>query len=282
MIQYPFSRAYTSERTVNQGISSYNNIVGSGVEDATKFRNVIGWIPQIFPFVEQTQLYDEISNYGYTSNCEVSVELFVCKSAGTEETNANNYVANCGVADILGDTTYSQSKAYGMLTDGVLANARKMSLDDVKDGSSNTLLISENLQAGELWSSSEFLVGFCVNRSIDLGSANVTPLFSTDYNGQYQGLPLKPNFMRDELESFANQNILDESESSANYWEAARMSSSHPNVVVAAMVDGSTRVISENVTASVLTQAMSPNDKGTVFFKNGSIPRTFDASQLSD
>jgi len=284
---YPYFRSYTSERTVDQGITSYNNLstTVTAEDGTTKYRNIVGWIPQIFPFVEQMQLYDEISNYGYTTNCELTIELFVCKSAGTEETNANNYVANCGVADLQGDATYASSKAYGMMNDGLIPNVRKLSIDDVKDGSSNTLLISENLQAGELWSSNEFLVGFCVNSTMTLASTDPSPSYSTpEMLSSSNGLPMKPNYLRDELldEPFAEQNTANDLNTQAYYWGAARMSSSHPNVVVAAMVDGSTRVISDGVSAKVLTQAMAPNDKGTVFYKNGTIPRTFDASSLSD
>ena len=130
----------------------------------------LGWIPQIFPFVEQNQLYDFVQSYAYrAADCDVQIETFVCKSAGTPDVNMNNYVANCGVADgdvttdgagnaVAGDT----SKNYGVLTDGVYGGA-KVSINDIKDGTSNTVLVSENLQAGNIWASKEYLVGFCVN-----------------------------------------------------------------------------------------------------------------------
>ena len=242
------------------------------------YMTVIGWIPQLFPYMEQQQLYDEIQNYGYTpDNCDVKIESFFCKSAGTQEINENSYVANCGIAESM--TGIDLTKNYGMLNDG-LYGGKNLSIDDVKDGTTNTLLVSENLQAGGIWAQKEYLVGFCVNAVKEDG---VTPSFnSVSFNttGESITLPYKPNLFRDEYSSYnATNNAAD----APLYWNLARMSSSHPNVVVAAMVDGSVRVVSEDVNPEILTKAMSPNDKGTYFYKEGTFTtRTFDVSQLGD
>ncbi|MBQ7813415.1 MAG: DUF1559 domain-containing protein [Thermoguttaceae bacterium] len=47
------------------------------------------------------------------------------------------------------------------------------------------------------------------------------------------------------------------------------MSSNHPGIVVAAMVDGSTRVVSENVDLETFIRATAPNDKKSSFNKAG-------------
>lgn len=254
----------------------------------------LGWIPQIFPYIEQQQLYDVIQNEGYTSaNCDVTIETFVCKSAGTADTNMNNYVANCGVADGAivstgaGYTANDTSKNYGMLTDGCYGGA-KISINDVKDGTTNTLLISENLQAGNIWASKEYLVGFCANSvNQGYGVANATENNATvgsDYTVSGVVLPMKVNALRDlvagsDITSLnANQDLSD----GDAYWAWARPSSSHPGVVVVALVDGSTRVMSESVDHEVLTKAMAPNDKGTNWYKNGDFnTKTLDLSQLN-
>jgi hypothetical protein len=49
------------------------------------------------------------------------------------------------------------------------------------------------------------------------------------------------------------------------------MSSNHPGVVVAAMVDGSTRVVSESVDIQTFVRAMAPNDKKSSFNKAGEL-----------
>ena len=54
-------------------------------------------------------------------------------------------------------------------------------------------------------------------------------------------------------------------------WAYARMSSNHPGIVVAAMVDGSTRVVSEGVDIQTFVRAMAPCDKKSSFNKAGEL-----------
>lgn len=269
---------------------STTNAVSTPIVDGWKNsgRLQLGWIPQIFPYMEQTQLYEVIQNDGYTGSCDVTLESFVCKSAGTPEVNMNNYVANCGVADGAVDTATATaqdtSKNYGMLSDGVYGGA-KISVNDVKDGTSNTVLISENLQAGNIWASKEFLVGFCVN-SVNQGYGWATPSdtgTTVNADGTVNGVvtPMKVNALRDLLEGsqFTSNNTVADSDP---YWAWARPSSSHNGVVVCAMVDGSTRTISDSVDLEVMTKVMSPNDKGTNWYKDGNFStKTLDISQLN-
>lgn len=260
----------------------------------------LGWIPQLFPYIEQQQLYDVIQTEGYSSaNCDVALESFVCKSAGTAagEVNSNNYVANCGVADgpVVADPNSNYkatdvSKNYGVLTDGVYGG-EKLSISAIKDGTTNTLLISENLQAGNIWASQEFLVGFCVN-SIDSTGQYVwdypvvidEALVSGDGFVSGVNAPLKTNNLRDMMDASTVNAYNSQSPASvnSNLWAWARMSSSHPGVMVAAMVDGSTRVVNESVDHEVLTKAMAPNDKGTYWYKNNFTSKTLDISQLGN
>lgn len=237
---------------------------------------VLGWIPQIFPYMDQAQLYEVIQTDGYNNgvSCDVTLPVFMCPSAGGEDVNLNNFVANCGRIDSEGNTAFT--KSAGMLTDGISdktwnQSSSKLSIDDVKDGTTNTLLISENLQAGNIWTSQEYFVGFCY--SIDQSryctalkesdvAANPNSLFPVSAAGTPCTFPLKPNALRD---YFTGSEFSTTYNSPTEYNEGmygfARMSSSHPGLVVAAMVDGSTRVVSENVDWEVLTRAMAPNDK---------------------
>lgn len=234
----------------------------------------LGWIPQIFPYMEQTQLYDEVQTYGYTNNCVVNIPSFQCPSAGGDDDCANNYVANCGDVDgVLGGLNWSGSaygKSTGILTDGFFVGASKMSIDDVKDGTTNTLLISENLQAGNIWATQEYLVGFCWDGkkrgySFVGTDAAVSPLSG----GTYYDYPMKPNAGRDNLEAAIAMQYNPDSSASEGMYAWARVSSSHPGLVVAAMVDGSVRTVSEQVDPEVLARAMAPNDKATGVFDRG-------------
>ena len=245
---------------------------------------VLSWIPQIFPYMEQAQVYEQVQDNGNRS--DVTIPSFQCPSAGSAEENANNFVANCGVADgspyqdengqwKLDETTgYASNRANGMLLDGV-AGGKGLSIDDVKDGTTNTLLISENLQAGGIWANREYMVGFCVtfpeNGGWSFGDA-VSDASSGMCNTGSTLSPLRPNKCRDSVTADElNPDTTDYAiyggltENAYNSWAYARVSSSHPNIVVAAMVDGSTRVVNETVDLQVLIRAMAPNDKKSTF-----------------
>lgn len=255
----------------------------------------LGWIPQIFPYVEQTQLYDLIQSSGYNAlDCDLALETFVCKSAGVADVNTNNYVANCGIADgpCLPDdsgnySTMDKTKVYGIMTDGTNGGA-KMSIDGIKDGTTNTLLVSENLQAGNIWASQEYLVGFCVNAVSGSGYDYSYPNPVADNAQLSNGLPtgvnspMKVNALRDLITGDELTSWNASTAGTLNNWAWARMSSSHPGVVVAAMADGSTRVVNDQVDHEVLTKAMSPNDKGTYFYQNNMFTtKTLDISALN-
>ncbi len=247
---------------------------------------LLGWIPQIFPYMDQTQLYElvqtepgNLAQFG-----DVTIPSFSCPSAGSEYVGANNFVANCGIADNILDTNTNVpvdlGKNNGMLTDGVYKGAR-LSTDDVKDGTTNTLLISENLQAGGIWSAQEYLLGFCYSTEgrypvlqSSSDGASVYPAGTENI-----AFPLKTNLGRDYLdgESFYT-NFWSTTQDAC--WAWARMSSSHPGIVVAAMVDGSTRVVSDEVNWEVLARAMAPNDK-TCYVKGNFTGKVLDISQLN-
>ena len=96
--------------------------------------------------------------------------------------------------------------------------------------------------------------------------------------------PLKTNNLRDLMDASTVNTYNSQNPDSVNsgLWAWARMSSSHPGVMVAAMVDGSTRVVNESVDHEVLTKAMAPNDKGTYWYKNNFTSKTLDISQLGN
>lgn len=271
--KYPQFRTAGDQDVAN---IAYNYAFGFAADGTTTIskRMALGWIPQIFPYMEQNQLYEEIQTNGYDPQySSVNIASFQCPSSGSESESANSYVANCGEVDgNLGNINYSgkaYSKSTGMLTDGFFDGSSKLSIDDVKDGTTNTLLISENLQAGNLWATQEYLVGFCWDGGKTGGYSYVlsdaSSIFPVGPAGTIYKFPMKPNVGRDYLESdLVMQYELDGNADNGMYaW--ARVSSSHPGIVVAAMVDGSTRVVSENVEYLVLARAMAPNDKSCGF-----------------
>ena len=237
---------------------------------------VLGWVPQVFPFMEQTQLFDVVQSEGTSAYTNVNIPSFQCPSAGGSGENLCNYVANCGGVDI-SDGDKALGKAVGMMTDGLNNLAKKVSIDDVKDGTTNTLLSTENMQAGTIWASQEYLNGFCwdvqnlanYNSNTKLYAdgfiyaKNYGKVFPIQPYDESYPLPMKLNGGRDEEFSQMAFNLNTEAMAFMYAW--ARPSSSHPGIVVASMVDGSVRTVNEGVNWEVFARAMAPNDKAAGF-----------------
>ncbi len=249
----------------------------------------VGWPVTIFPYMEQTQAYELLDSNGVTATLEaLRIPSFLCTSAGSE--GGLNYVGNCGVGDgvptldaegyLTFSSEFAKNRYNGMLVDGV-AGGKGLSVDDVKDGATNTLLISENLQAGGLFDNREHQLGFCfgvfTGTDLSCGWGAFTTDQATGVSVPSDSLPLQVNKCRDNnavtvdrgygYDDFVAEDL--------TAWSYARMSSFHPGVVVAAMVDGSTRAINENVSQEVLASVMAPNDKRSSYKTYGMWPADF-------
>jgi len=264
-------------------------VEGDAVDgDGNKY--VLGWAPQIFPYMEQMQVYEQVQNNG--NRADVTIPSFQCPSSGSDIENGNNFVANCGGADgnpgldANGKYTldsYASNRADGMLLDGV-AGGKSLTVDDVTDGTTNTLLISENLQAGSIWANREYGVGFCVGFPQEDIFAQYGTVQEDGNGNETLGViaPLPINRARS-MKTYADLMNANDNQSQqyavwsnlteevANPWAYARMSSNHPGIVVAAMVDGSTRVVSEGVDIQTFVRAIAPNDKKSSFNKAGEL-----------
>lgn len=273
---------HTAYNPYNQAFS----LEADGATVTYSDRFALGWIPQIFPYMEQTQLYDQIQTNGYTDMCAVKIASFQCPTGSSDEVNANSYIGNCGDVDgLLGglnESGFAYGKSTGILTDGFGGRVRgsSVSVDDVKDGTTNTILISENLQAGEIWATQEYLVGFCWDGAgrgyaMPTTAAPPYPVRGATGNTAYN-YPMKPNAWRDDLDAATAMTFNAHNEANDGMYAWARVSSSHPGLVVAAMVDGSVRIISDQVDHKVLARAMATNDKAAGFQ-----PGVLDISKLN-
>lgn len=228
----------------------------------------INWIVQLLPQLEQAQIWDKIVKEGVIDGTlrDISLQSLQCptRGSGDDVVAGNAFVANCGYNDgvikiVNNGYQYGDSGKYngvfndGRIFDNSIGKVAKagLSLDDIVDGQTNTVLLSENVQAGSLWSSEEFEVGFCwpVNwdengKIVGVNYTDAVPDPSADLS---YFAPFRINrFHKDWTGS--NQ-------------VTARASSFHPGLVVAAFVDGSMKNINENVDKEVLIRVMTPNDK---------------------
>lgn len=275
----------------------------------------MGWIFQLLPYMESIQVVDTWKKTADTSDMEATLPFLHCSSVGGQEKNSVSYVANCGYADgplEKPDTktiSTDRTKYYGMFTDGgkndldtatkwISNEGEALNIDDVVDGTTNTILISENVQAGTIWTNEEFQVGFCYPKESGYNDnpavydpLSNTPTLTAGTDGPCMQL-------EDTDINWIDQNATCPNGRTANAtwdaiapmklngcareltthkaWATARPSSFHPGAFSIAMVDGSTKTINEDVNAKVFRQAMIPNDK------KAKVRSTFNISQLEE
>ncbi|MDO5553650.1 MAG: DUF1559 domain-containing protein [Planctomycetia bacterium] len=295
---------------------STSYVVGTGGERIYDTYVTIGWIPTLMPYLDAAQIWEFLDNPpAGTSNAagtsdinrvrmDVSLPVLHCISAGTQEPGTNSYVANCGTPDReatkpSGSSLYQAGdlgKANGMLNDGSTeVHGSPLSLDDVIDGTTNTLLLSENMQAGHFWDIAEYDVGFCWSTDgtqIDTNTTYTCPDLASkteaaimaagntvykvcwranrtsSYTGNSKGQYLQIGSYGGAATAFTDKtssplviNKCAKDVSGGRTWVTARPSSAHPGTVVAGMVDGSVRVINEGVDKTCFARAMTPCDK---------------------
>ncbi|MDO5581304.1 MAG: DUF1559 domain-containing protein [Planctomycetia bacterium] len=264
-----------------------------------------GWIAMTMPYLDGMQIYnnmismrDTTPEEGIRMPKDISLPFLWCPSAGTQVVNSTNYVVNGGYADMPWGRRWGDSKDYfdednptytiakpgdvtvynGMFNDGVLNNlGSAITLDDVIDGTTNTMLLTENLQYCSMWAIQEYQACFTwpLLWSTCFRPANLhkprTHVFNTAYSCE-DLTALAPYDSRGATSITGYGYDIEGSQPMAinrcgsditgnRGWLTTRPSSAHPGGVVVAFVDGSVRMISDNLDVLVYIQAMTPNDK---------------------
>jgi len=165
------SQCLANVRQISIGIHNYhdaNNVLPVGAYGCCWGT----WLVSVLPYVEQNELFQEYhpehkygtygstpepddARYGYAKNIQVTsrhLPIYTCPSDTMRETNGvakHNYVGNYG------NTTHGRSSPFnGVIYGGApfvytAEGDNGKSFDDIQDGLSNTLLISETIQGLE-------------------------------------------------------------------------------------------------------------------------------------
>ncbi len=256
----------------------------------------VSWLPPLLPFMEGTQYYDNLVREGDTTSSTpampaLTMPFLFCKSKGTQEAGEVSYVANCGYNDgYHGDRRGNDSagianvgdetKFYGMFTNGIggysssgtwsALHADALSMDDVIDGGTSTILFSENCQTGYYkegnWPTEEYKVGFCWSLSGNGGFSDFNTTTTCEAIAALGPAPsayakMGPMTIGRCVRELYYGVTATAGDDGTRLWLSARPSSYHPGTVVAAMVDGSVRVINDQVDSVVFAKAMAPCDK---------------------
>ena len=285
-----------------------------------------GWLPQLFPYIDMQPLFhilkttlDTTSNEKNRKPVGMKLPTLWCPSNGGQENRASSFVANCGYNEGGWGRRFTEKyrdpdlnytfempgeiENYdGIFKDGICINkdgdtcGPRMKLEDIVDGLSNTMLIAENIQAGNMWTFREDIVGFCWPWKYSQSVPCPTTPGSWDF-WDFYGDPDKygcaklasgrsfTNGLKEEAEpgevltseisKERDGYLVDESRPMApnmckgyfdgnRGWTSARPSSYHSGIFNAAFADGSVRPINENVKRTVYIQAMTPCDEESV------------------
>lgn len=294
-----------------RGFPGYANVMGTGVGTGLR----VSWVVPILPYLERNDIYQNYQNWTSKGNTfptgdttpavmagyVTPLAVMVCPSNPTSgvNTNALSFVVNTGLAVTANDNflsayNYDTSKPnHGQnwaedINTGVFFNQsqidyklppKKVTMDFIgtNDGTSYTLMLSENLQATtwatEATDSSGATYPFQSDFSLRQNTGFVWYFTGTPGNAypvissvkgvcNYESLPingLAKTISGTPILTFDSANT-----SSATGLAFARPSSNHPGGVNAFFCDGHMRFIAEDIQYHVYTQLMTPNQRGVV------------------
>jgi prepilin-type N-terminal cleavage/methylation domain-containing protein len=261
----------------------------------------VSWEILLFPYVEANDTYARWRDPKVLDANLPTPQLafFICPSDTTAQRRAGNpgtsYVLNTGIPDkdvYATDPTYPTDPAttadavegpeMGVFHNRVdaVVNPVVMTLDYLtqRDGSTNTLLACENLQA-TLWAPKNLSGVLRAPRESDLGFLWMWPITGVDVPQLKGGItPMIPFGINEDLGAeglvtpgFPQPGL-----------EYARASSRHPGIVVATFCDGHTRAIREGIDYGTFKHLMTPDGKeaGQKLTDPGLVNTVFDAGNF--
>ncbi len=243
------------------------------------------WSVMILPYMEETALWDAWNNLEGKTQTPSAVwgslpsavaperEILVCPSDPIDNPGnpVNSYVVNAGQA--FDDTQRTDANEYaangvffdrstdmdfraGNVTDGREGSKLRTSIDSIQDGTSKTLMLSENLFAG-LWCHGDLDTG----SSMDLDGSqaeDVKHQFGFVWHGVINNSKRRINGHNNETNF--DPGITTNQLTPANE-ELGYPSSTHPTSVQAAFCDGHVVTLREDIDGVVYAQIMTSNYK---------------------
>lgn len=223
------------------------------------------WVVPMLPLIGQEVLYEQLQRYPnlafdgtQASPADINNRPFISSLSCPSDTTIDRSDADISYTPNMGqpDSLATEIKENGVFQSQFPPNeALKFGQDSLKDGTSYTIVITENLNARP-W-------------------ANVTP--GGDPADEYQTgvvwLPSVPSFG-------VNRNADDLDATDLCDAAHARPSSNHPNVFNAAFADGSVRNINEEITYRTYRQLMAMDDETSFTASGLAVDPKFQADDL--
>ncbi len=265
---------YEAARKKFPGYENYF-FYAAGPSNTTLGQQWASWVVVLFPYLERTDLWERWNDpqYEVKNMADPDPELrqkpikllrtLECPSAKTLEGGGVAYVVNCGLPD--GGLSNDLARAAGVFNSARYNANCYMNLDylSTHDGSLNTLLLSENLQATE-WAhrtgtTYDFLHIAPWEAEIGMIWWPTTPAPCAKMNACPDGDPSPPY----PVPPFPVTRPSDPAVA-ANYLVFARPSSRHPGGVVATFCDGHQQFLAETIGYDVFQHLMTPHSKGAL------------------
>lgn len=248
-------------------------------------KNGRGWAEQLLPLVEEQQRHKLILKSAPTQaelndSAYASLPLFVCPvdfdpTDGGTGFPQLSYVVNAGTYDPNYATavpTKDCATGYGLIKQPL---DRGVKMDSIKDGASNTILLTENLQADTwrlCWTNAAAPAANAPRRS-DTATYTTDAAFYTDYNdwmhtktgNTFSGIGSAGFRWTNNTTVTTDQlpvvnPVIATPPTGVTRFNYARPSSSHPGVIVTLYADGSVRPLDEDITVGEYTKACNPDD----------------------
>ena len=215
------------------------------------------WVVSILPLIGEQKRYDALmSGLPLPPEALVSPPVLLCPSDSSEGDARLNYVVNCGPAEWNAGINGDNAPYFTLCRDRRRPNPsdpldttidltsinKKVKIEDIPDGASNTILLTENLDAG-VWYQ-DWRTAPNIPNELPTGMGVHTRNKNTVANLGFIWAPLaayQPN-------ATANGPV-------------PRPSSKHPNVVIAAFADGTARAINNDISQREWLRAVCPDDE---------------------
>ena len=242
--QRDLAHAMIAYSTANNGLPGYLNQLG-----ATPIHS---WAVAVMPNIGETKRYEALMRGEQTAQATASLPALICPSDNPRENSRLNYVVNCGPSagtqNITGEIalyfTLFKDRRSNLITPSNIIS-KKVPIEEIPDGVSNTILLSENVNAG-VWYHEEWNV-FALRNQLPV-SDNQLPVSYKDTRS---------------LVAVENLGFVWELRSDFLPNSPAvvpRPSSKHPGTVVVAYADGKAEAINDDIAANVWVRLVCPDD----------------------
>jgi prepilin-type N-terminal cleavage/methylation domain-containing protein len=230
----------------NNGLPGYLNELGK--------TPIHSWAIAVFPNIGEDKRYGALMKSApsatETAQAIAPVPALLCPSGDSRQGNTPlDYVVNCGpVTENDNDKVIPAFSLFKDRRSLLNQTNKKVKIEEIPDGASHTILLSENVNAGTWWS----------------GNGDPTPGSGKDWHN-WPPMDESATFFRnvDDVKflGFMWSRSQEYIPNSPAQVPRPRPSSKHPGTVVAAYADGTVKPINDDVSITEWFKAVCPDDE---------------------